>query len=133
MFIPIFSIVPSRTKPIFIRLSRTFCRLIKLYGVNKYLNALSPLFIEMLSDFADFSRSRYTLNFEIFHEHHIYFFTRIIVLRRNLLLNGLFAVFDHLRLRDLQHMHLSMNSSSRVLLSELKELHASDFKYFGEV
>ena len=52
---------------------------------------------------------------------------------RNLLLNGLFAVFDQLKLRDFRRLHLSMNSSSRILLAELKELHFNDFKYFGKL
>jgi len=101
--------LPSRVKPVFIRFSRTFSRLIKSYGVSKYLNALSPLYIELMTDFTDFSQSR------------------------NLLLNGLFAVFDQLKLRDFRRLHLSMNSSSRILLAELKELHFNDFKYFGKL
>ena len=48
-----FQIVPSYVKPIFIRLSRLFGRFMKVYGVEKYLDALSPMLIEMMTYFTD--------------------------------------------------------------------------------
>jgi hypothetical protein len=96
-------------KSIFIRISRVFGHLIDLYGVNRYLNALSSLFIEMMADFTNLSRIR------------------------NLLLNGLFALFDRMKIKDFQKLHMSLNPHSRILLGELEELHKNDFRYFGKV
>ena len=58
---------------------------------------------------------------------------QISCLFRNLLLNGLFALFDRMKIKDFQKLHMSLNPHSRMLLGELEELHKNDFRYFGKV